>query len=157
MRLSLVNERPLRRARLPMSAVAARNSAADSARDLRPDSRPISIATRMRIKRFCSSVREAKRAAVSGLTGMAGRAMVFMMPVYGFSGACKSRERARSVGESDRRTAICADTIRRGAKSGDLAIEQPTKFHLVINMKTARALKLEISRELAVRADRVIE
>lgn len=89
------------------------------------------------------------------------RALALRVPVFHFwpgsaeHGALASLQ--ADIDDNYRRAAGYVDRILRGARPGELPIHQPTRYTLIVNMKTARALGLTIPQALLVRADRVIE
>jgi putative ABC transport system substrate-binding protein len=105
-------------------------------------------------------------APVDGVTFRHRRALVEAALKHRLPGIYWAREYGEAGGlltygaglvDLRRQAAIYVDKILRGARPADLPIEQPTKFDLVINLKTAKALGLTIPPSLLVRADQVIE
>jgi putative ABC transport system substrate-binding protein len=76
-------------------------------------------------------------------------------PIFAESGAVCTY--GPKLNESYRRLAYYVDRILKGAKPADLPIEQPTKFELVLNLKSAKKLGIGIPQTLLARADEVIE
>ena len=78
----------------------------------------------------------------------------FLLPVTDAGGLMAYTVKAP---ELHRNAAVYVDRILKGAKAADLPVQQPTQFELVINLKAAKALGIDVPAELVARSDRVIE
>ncbi len=92
---------------------------------------------------------------IAGLAAKSRLPSIFQFSEYANFGGLVAYGPDRS--DMYRRAATFVDKILKGAKPGDLPVEQPTKFELVINMKTAKALGIKIPNSILVQATRVIE
>ena len=105
--------------------------------------------------------RHVDRLAGRGGAGVVDLAAKNRLPaIYAFREAVESgglMAYGASLADLFRGAATQVDKILKGAKPADLPVEQPTKFELVINLKTAKALGLTIPRSFLLRADQVIE
>jgi len=97
----------------------------------------------------------AKREAIAQFAQSNGLASMYAAKEYVDAGGLMSY--GASVSDMFRRSAFYVEKILKGARPAELPIEQPTKFELVINVKTAKALRLRVPPSLLLRADHVIE
>jgi ABC-type uncharacterized transport system substrate-binding protein len=101
------------------------------------------------------AVTSTRRAQIVGLAAKHRLAGMYPDRQYVEAGGLMSY--AANFSDLHRRTAAVVDKILKGAKPADLPVEQPTKFELIINLKTAKALGLTIPQSILVRADEIIQ
>jgi putative ABC transport system substrate-binding protein len=96
-----------------------------------------------------------QRAQIAALALKHRMPSIYPQPQYAEVGGLMSY--GADLNENFRRVGIFVDKILKGAKPGDIPFEQPTRYYLVINRKTANAVGIKPNNELLARADRVIE
>jgi putative ABC transport system substrate-binding protein len=144
--------------------------AGDAARSMRLQLQSVEVSSVDDFERAFSALKiggaQALIVAGSGLTSTNARQIASLAMNHRLPSMVSSRDRVDAGGliaygpnlaEMWRRSATYVDKILKGAKPGDLPIEQPSKFELIINVKTAKALGLTIPQSLLLRADEVIQ
>jgi len=96
-----------------------------------------------------------QRAQIAGLSLKHRLPSIYPTAAYAEAGGFMAY--GADVNDNFRRAGIFVDKILKGAKPGELPFEQPTRYYLVINRKTANALGIKLSNELLTRVDKVIE
>jgi putative ABC transport system substrate-binding protein len=104
---------------------------------------------------FSNPLTYSERREITRLAAASGVPAIY--EVWEFVAAGGLASYGPNVSDLYRRAVTYVDKILKGARPADLPVEQPTKFELVINLKTAKALGLTIPQTLLLRADQVIE
>ena len=156
-------------ARLPRSAVrAAAIEALARPLGLRVTARPVSEAAEIDDALAASAIDHDQAMLVEGgaVISMNMARVIALAAQYRLPAIYENREFVESGGllsyaqvfrENSERAAALVDKILKGAKPADLPVEQPTRFELVVNLKTAKALGLTVPPSILARADEVIE
>ena len=144
--------------------------AGDAARSMRLQLQSVEVSSVDDFERAFSALKtggaQALIVAGSGLTSTNARQIASLAMKHRLPSMVSSRDRVDAGGliaygpnlaEMWRRATTYVDKILKGAKPGDLPIEQPSKFELIINLKTARALGLTLPQSLLLRADEIIQ
>jgi putative ABC transport system substrate-binding protein len=142
----------------------------DAARSLGLQAKILDVRNREELDDIFSTIASERSDALSTTTGtlfyQERRRIVDLAAKHRLPSVCEAREFVEIAGlmaygpslpDLVRRAAEYVDKILKGAKAGDLPIEQPTKFELVVNLKTAKELGLTIPQSILLRVDEVIE